>query len=266
MGGLPPTYIAQIDSAIQQGRGAAATILGQTYDVYRNGPQTNVSVISSGSLTIHNYPMRIRRSQKVAIENVPFDLLVITATCDNRQLQLGDILVETGYEAQPDNRFCVAQIRPTRETIMVRVENPAAIQRPQPDGGAASQQPISNGVPGTCVMAVGYGGITPFNREILTLTDGAYAFLPAGSTTPQASVPIGIQQRSRTRDRRDPGLPTRIAESEFYAYIPDCPGVEFAELDVIKATHEDNYEIRSLFTSDQSGLQGWICLLRKLAS
>lgn len=261
--------IAEIDEAIQEGRGAAASVLGQTYNVFRLGPTSNVSVIS-GTPVYTDYPVRIRKSTKVAIENASFDLLAFTSTTDNRFLQIGDFLVESGYEAEEGNVFVVAQIRPTRETIIVRVESASAIQRPTPYGGSAAEQPVT---PGQCIVADGYGGITPFNREQLSLTNGVYAFFQPGAIDPrtkqpavQASVPIGIQPRSRTRDRREPDLPTRIAESEFYMYVPQLPGVEIVEMDVIKAAHEDNYECRGVYTSDDAGLHGFVVLARKLAS
>lgn len=252
---LGPTALKQINSAIQQGRGAAASVLGQTYNVFRLGATTTNSVVF-GTPAISGFQARIRRTTaKVAVENAFFELLVYTALCNNAPLELQDVLVETGYQ-NDGGVYTFAQARPTRETLWVRTELNCAITRPTPEGGAAAQMPASG-----AILASGYGGIPKANEDILTLTDGFYGF--AASGTP-ASVYCGLQPLNRVKDGNSLGTPTDLYREHFLCYIPNLPGVLLSELDRINAPTMDRYEVVLVYSSDLTGLSGNICIVEKL--
>jgi hypothetical protein len=258
---LGPTALPQINAAVQTGRGAAASVLGQTYDVYRLSETTQTSIIS-GTPVLSGFRMYVQRiTSKKDVENQFFDLLLYKGTCDNSALQLGDVLVQTGYE-NDGSIFYFAQARPLKISVFVRVENPSMIQRPFPYGGAAAQQPQAPGF----IAAPGYGGASQFNRDKLVLVNGSYDWAPADADTEIASVPIGLQLTNRVSPKREPDLPTVIPESRFTAFVPLLPGVELTELAVIKALHADNYEVMALYSSEATGLSGYVCIMRKLAS
>ena len=253
---LGTTAIAQIDSAIQQGRGAAASVLGQTYNVYRNSPTTSNAIVQFSSQVISGFQARIRRTTaKVAVENAFFDLLVFEAICNNTTLELQDVLVETGYE-NDGGIYTFAQARPTRETLWVRTELNCSITRPTPEGGAAAQMPASG-----ALAAPGYGGIPKGNEDILTLTNGFYAFAVSG--TP-ASVQCGLQPLNRVKDGNSLGTPTDLYREHFLAYVPNLPGVLLGELDRLNMPTMDRYEVVLVYSSDLTGLSGNICIVEKL--
>lgn len=162
-----------IDYAIQVGRGAAAAVVGQTYDVRRLTDTTNVSV-SSNDPVFTQFPARLERTtSKVLLENQIFELMVFKSTCDNRELVLMDQLTETGYEAMAQGVYIFAQARPTRETIFMRAESNITISRPMPTSLAASTQPIS----GTTYIGDGaWSGVWKEGDQPLTLINGMYGF------------------------------------------------------------------------------------------
>lgn len=267
MGGPPPFFrsfgtMPLIDSAIQIGRGAAAAVLGQTYDVYRLGASTGGSVVT-GVPQFTAYPARVRRStMKVAIENAFFDALIYESTSDNRALVLQDVLVQTGYE-NDDSIFTFAQARPTRETIFVRTESAVTITRPIPPAGAAAQQPLAGPV-----ATLGWGGIDKTNEQVLTLVNGLYAF--DGLTATPAVVYCGLQPLNRIKDTSTSTpagkMPTALYREHFVIYIPDLPGIMLNELDRINFPNSDRYEVALYHTSNQTGLTGYICVCEKLST
>lgn len=257
MSSLPPTHLQQIDQAIQAGRGAAASVLGQTYTQYRLGSTSGS--ITSGAPVATNFPARIGKAQKKAVENQSFDLLIFEAICDNRTLDIGDLLVETGYGSD-GGQFWVAQKRPTRETLWVRAESNCNVTRPMPTAGAASEQPASGPE-----LVDGYAGLQKDTEQILTLQNGLYSFTSAQGAT-KAVIPAGLQPLNRIKDARDPGIPTALYREHFLIYLPLLPGAILNELDRISFSNMgDAYEIALMFTTEQTGLSGWILVAEKLA-
>lgn len=251
------TRIAHIDSKIQRGRGKAASKLGQTYTQYRLGSTSGS--ITSGTPIATNFPARIAKASKKAIENQSFDLLVMEATCDNRTLEIGDLLVETGYGSD-NGQYWVAQKRPTRETLWVRAESNCNITRPMPTAGAASQQPASGPE-----LVDGWAGVQKDTEQILTLQNGLYSFTSTAGAT-KAVIPAGLQPLNRIKDARDPDIPTALYREHFLVYLPLLPGAILNELDRISFSNMgDAYEIALMFTTEQTGLSGWILIVEKLA-
>lgn len=256
---IPPfDTLQEIDEAIQVGRGAAAAVIGQNYDVYRLSDSTNGSILS-GSPVYTNFPARIRRiSTKTAIEDAIFDLVLFQATCDNRALLVGDTFQETGYEAQEAGVYVMVQARPTRETLWMRCESNCALSRPMPTAGQAAQLPSSG-----AVAVLGYGGYQKDTEQMLTLVDGLYAYSSVPGLSP-ASVQVGIQQLNRIRDSKDPPFPVTAYREHFLLYIPPTPGEELNEMDRINAANGDRYQIASILQTADAGLAGWITICERL--
>jgi hypothetical protein len=249
-----------IDTAIQQGRGAAGAVLGQTYEVRRLDGTTNGSV-SSNTPVYEAFPARVQRTlKKVQIENEVFTLLVFVAMCDNRPLQLQDLLTQTGYE-NDGSVFTFVQARPTRDTLWMRTEFNASITRPMPLAGQAGQQPIGAGVS----SPDGYGGVAKDTEEVLTLVDGLYAFSSTPGASP-AGIQVGLQPLNRIKDGRSLGTPTDFYREHFLIYAPEIPGEQLNELDVISFPNSDRYEIAEMFTSDLTGISGNIIIGEKMGT
>lgn len=245
-----------LDFAIQKGRGAVASALGQTYTVYRLTNQSG-SVIS-GQPLFPAFPARLRKATKVAIENTSFDLECFTATCDNEAIQKQDVLVENGYES--DNGIWVfAQERPTRETIWVRAETLCFISRPYTASGSVAEQPASG-----VTVQTSWGGTSKPIEKYLILTNGLYSY--SATATTGASVPVGIQPLNRVRDGRIPKVPTTQYRTHHLAYVPLLPGEQLNEQDRINAANGDRYEIMEVHTTDMVGLSGNVCIVEKLAT
>jgi hypothetical protein len=256
------TTIARIDAKIQRGRGKAAQKLGQTYDIRRANSRTNIGIGTTRAV-ITGFPSRLRRiTSKNILENQTFEILTFQATCDNRTLQLGDLATETGYEAMQAGNYIVAQMRPTRESVWVRVESNVVISRPNGTAGQAAQQPTNGNT-----YVEGWAGTWPENEEILQLVNGIYSFTTESGATP-AQVPCGLEPNARIRDGNTLGLPTEQYRDQFMIYLPmlytNAGGVMLNELDRINFGQSDRYEIAKLYTSDMTGLSGQICQVEKL--
>lgn len=252
--------LPQIDFAIQQGRGAAGSVLGQTFDVYRLSDTTNVAIVS-GSPLIVNFPSIMRRNtSKKDLENQTFELMTYEAVCNNQPLAKGDVLVQNGYD-NDDSVFTFAGFRAPGKTMMVRTEFNATITRPRPTAGDTSQQPGSmNTYVGT---DVGWSGTALEDEEILTLVDGLYAFSYEEGATP-AQVYVGLVPNSRVKDGNTLGVPTEQYRDQFLCYVPMLPGETLNELDRINFGLSDRYEIMKFHTSDETGLGGYVMMVEKL--
>jgi hypothetical protein len=260
---IGPTAIAQIDLAIQKGRGAAASVAGQTFNVYRLNGSSSGSIVSSGNLVLQQYPARIRRTTSAqVIENAVHGMIEFIAICDNTYIENGDILIETGYGAAltEPTAYCVVSQRPTRETVFIRTETTCSIVHAHPAAGALVSQPGSG-----AVFQSGYGGVTPTTNRSILLTAGSYYVDPTGTGSP-ASIPCGLQPQNKMRDSHVLKLPTEFAREFFVLFLPPTPGYQISENDEAKLANQDTYVIRQAYTSDQSGTVGWICLVERKAT
>ena len=254
-----------LDGAIQTGRGVAAGVLGQTYSIRRlTQPSGANGAVSSQAPVYTNYPARIRRvTSKVKIENDIFSLVCYEATCDNRVLELFDEMTETGYEAMQNGVYIFAQARPTRETLWMRAESNIAITRPYPTAGQAAQQPSS----GWVAAAPGTEGVLQKDEElVMTLTDGPSAFGAAGSSP--ASIQCALQPLNRLKDTSQAVAagkwPVSLYREMFVGYLPLLPGEQLNELDRLNFPNSDRYEIALLFTTEQTGLAGYVFIAERL--
>jgi len=252
---------------IYGGLGIAAGVIGPgsgvAYRVYRRNSSATGSIVSLTCLKIKQFNCyRKRTTLKSLIENTTFDLLVFEAKCDGTKLQSGDILQEIGPHAQVGAFYCVAHVRyqlPFR-VVLIRVETPSSLERLHPGAGAANQQP-SSGWAYTPVNDA-YGGTDVASRYHLMLDNGMYQMMPLGAGT-LASIPIGLQPLNRVKDGNTLGLPTPFARTSYLAYIPETYAYQVAELDIIKASMSDTYEIKQVYTSGEIGLSGTICIVEK---
>lgn len=258
------TFNQEIDQAIQEGRGAAASVIGQTADVRRLDDTTNVS-IANNTPVLANFPFIPHKASKKNIENTTFDILIFEATCDATYLQIGDLCTQTGF-ANDGSRFTVAQKRPTQKTLWVRTEANVSLSRPHPGAGAASQQPRVG-----AVATPGYGGVWKKNDDQLQLASGLYTFTSTPGTP--AQVQCGLQPLNRVRDPSStfspgagPQIPTALYREHFLAYVPLLPGVQVNELDRLHFGMSDAYEVVLIFTSEQTGLAGYVLIVEKMGT
>jgi hypothetical protein len=251
-----PTDLKQIDLAIQAGRGAAASVLGQTYDVYRLSSASNGSILD-GEPVITGYQGRLRRiTDRKAIEADPLELIVAEFTLSNVDLELGDILVETGYESD-GGRWCFAQARPTRESLFVRCEELVQIYRPRVGNLVPTGTPNA-ATPGAPFVSSTFASSDVSTRESLSLTDGVYNFSPPNIAA--ADIPIGIQMTARAGGTRANALPSSSATARFVGYIPPLPGITINSDDVLYLDDDHSYIVNSAL-QEAPGFQGTVMVL-----
>jgi hypothetical protein len=128
-----------------------------------------------------------------------------------------------------------------------------------PTAGQAAQLP-----PAGAVIIEGYGGYQKDTEQVLTLTNGFYAFSGLSGAQP-ASIQCGIQQLNRVRDGKDPKWPTVAYREHFLAFIPPTPGEELSEKDTINAGNGDRYVIMSILQVPNAGFEGWVCICERKA-
>ncbi|MDE2099949.1 MAG: hypothetical protein KGL39_22035 [Patescibacteria group bacterium] len=245
-----------IDEATQIGRGVAAAIQGQPYEVYRRTSASNGSVIS-GTPLYTNYPVYFTgKAKKVEVENTAFDLLVFEGHVDATYLQKMDVFVETGYR-NDGGIWIFAQSRPVEPSLFVRAETLAFISRPYTEAGSVAQQP-SSGVQ----VNTGYGGTRIGIEKYLLLENGIYTF--SADATTGASIPIGIQPLNRVRDGSIPKVPTKQYRTHHLIYIPMVKGEMLDVQDRINAANGDRYEIMESHSTAPTGLDGYITICEKL--
>jgi hypothetical protein len=250
--------IRQIDAAIQAGRGAAASVLGETHDVRRMSPTTNGS-ISSNAPVISAFQAYVpKKAKKMDVENDLFSLNAYEAKCDNTQLQIGDVLTQTGYKS--DGRvYTYAQQRPAGKSIFVRTEWNCFISRPHPGAGNPEQQPTSG-----AVFIEERGAISKLSEQVLVLQNGTYSFEDAGASP--AGIYVGMQQLNRIRDGKGLGTPTDLPDEHFLFYVPYLPGEQIERKDRINLGNSDRYEVLSVYSSDAVGLVGSIIIAGMLGT
>jgi hypothetical protein len=262
LGGILPWLgtMPQIDGAIQAGRGVVGAVVGQPFQVRRLDGNTNASITNNAPI-ISAFPAKLSRTtRKVDFENEPFSLLVYEAKCDNRLLKIGDHFTQYGYDSDGSSFIYVAQ-RPLKPTLWMRVESNIVITRQMPQGGRPSQQPPLGGA----IAAPGYFGVWKAEEQVLTLTDGLYAFLDPDEVVTPAVVPAGVQQLNRIRDAPRPEIAVTHYRDHYLAFVPLIPGENLQELDILNFGNGDRYEIASIYTSDAIGMAGYFSVCEKLA-
>lgn len=275
------TRAAYIDGKVQYGKGRAASVLGQTYNVFRNptyttnlpSPNINGSLTSSPPVIALYQAYVERTTSRKLIENATFGILVYEAKCDNRALVEQDVLVQSGYE-NDRSVFTYVQRRPVPPyaTLWVRTESTCTITRPYPLSGAAAQQPAAGPR-----VTKGWGGVTKQGEQFLTLVDGMYSFVGAADLNPVTNLPYtpatvycGLQPSNKISDtqRSSPAgaMPTSLYRERFDIYVPELPGVVLNELDRINGPNNDRFEIMLYHNTDGVGLNGYVTVCEKLST
>lgn len=250
--------IKQLDQLLQRAKGKAANVYGQSYDLYRLSNQTPATGVLNGVALQYSVPMSLKKAQKTVIEGESFSILVMDGMVDNRNLQLGDLLVEQGYEAATNGVYAVAQIRPLRPTLMVRCEQTANLKRPIPAGGNANQMPTSG-----ASFNSNYGGYTASTIEYATVTNGAYSFVTTGDV---ASIPINITPTQRLKEMRQPQLATQLDNQQFLGYVPAFAGLDIRETDYFVLPNGDKYEVVQIYNPENVGFSGFTMILEQMLS
>lgn len=244
----------RIDAKIQRGRGKAARWLGYPFDVYRLSPKVSGQIVSGNPVFSGFKSSLTRWKSSKDIENQVFDALTFDAECDNRKLEIGDVLVRTGYRSD-GAMFVVGDMRPLKHTILIRCEQSATITRPTTP---ASNAVLNTGKPTQIKQHV---GVTKTTEQSLILTNGSYSFSATGSS---AMVPFGLQPLNKLREMPESKLPTDTKRESFVGFLPLLPGVILEENDVISSgASGDRFRIEQNYIAEH-GLQGQVLLLQKL--
>jgi hypothetical protein len=127
-------------------------------------------------------------------------------------------------------------------------------------GGQPQQQPGSGIV--SQDQRTHYGGVDKASEWILTLNNGIYSYTNNYDAAP-AAVPAGLLQLNRVRDGKEPDLPTLLYREHFIIYMPLLPGIQITELDAFNFPNMDRYEGASIYTSEQTGLGGYVLITEK---
>jgi hypothetical protein len=256
---MPTTQIKGFDVIKQTILGVGAFIDGQSFEVRRNSPTTNIG-ISSNRPVIPFFAARVEpKPSKRLIENSTHEILVFEASCNNLRLKEGDVLKQYGWK-NDGSVFTYAQARPMQSTIFVRTEATCSLSRPMPTAGQAAQQPSS----GIVAAASGeYMGIAKSTEWFLTLINGDYAF-SSDPSIPHADVYVGLQPLHKVADGNNVDLPTALYREKFMCWIPQLPGEMLTELDRIRFQNSDVYELAEIFSTDSVGLSGYICLVERI--
>ena len=246
--------LAALDALVQYGRGRAAQVVGQTYDVYRLGAGTSGQIVAGTPLII-GLPASLTHWTNVKdIENQVFGALTFGATVNNLALLIGDILVGTGFGSD-GAMYAVADLRPLKETILIRCEQSSTVTRPTAPGDIVTRNPSGP------TDITGYNTVAKSTEQSLVLTNGLYAFASTGTA---AMVPFGLQPLNKLREYPESKLPTDTRREGFIGYLPLLPGVILEENDVISSgSGGDRYRIEQVYIAE-FGLQGNIVLLTKL--
>ena len=246
--------LAALNTLVQYGRGKAASILGQVYDVYRLGPTVSGQIVS-GTPAISGFPASLTHwTNAQDVENNPLGALTFAATCTNLALEIGDIFV--GYSYGSDGAmYAVADLRPLKQTVLVRCEQSSTITRPTAPADLVALNPSGP----TDIGA--YNVVTKETEQSLVLNNGSYTFATSGVA---AMVPFGLQPLNKLREYPESKLPTDTRRQGFVGYLPLLPGVIVQENDVISSgSAGDRYRVEQIYIAE-FGLQGQILLLSKL--
>lgn len=255
--------LTKINNAINKGRGKAAAVYGQRYNVFRLSSASNVSVNAGTPVHADMNGSFSRYTARNDIEQTMFELLIFSLVADGRQLELGDVLVEdTAYGGDGAN-YIVGSMRPLHQILAVRAEANVKLSRISSSAGDADNQPVSGSIaPDT------YAGSTAEDELVCVLQNGTYSFVSQSTNPTPATIPCGLQPQSRKGLDHQPSMPTQVADAYFVAFMPLLPGIDVEETDVITVTttptSTDRYQVAQVFTTQDVGFAGWVLHLVKM--
>jgi hypothetical protein len=237
-------------------RGGWGAAFGPPFIVYRLSPTTPATGILTDTPVIALYNAEFKRLPKTEIEDETFGAIAFEGTCDNTFLQFGDILKETGYRST-GAVYCYAQYRIYGPNVFMRCERTAIVRRPTdvhaPNIGAEplTQWTAVTGTDAEVTEATAYAAV---------LTDGTYAFTPAG--TAPTPVPYGAQPTTRISGTHPENVPTSTSDQRFSIYLPPMPGITILPNDEIEDQDGTGtvYVAQEVYTSVDTGLYGTVAL------
>ena len=241
------TRIARIQRKVDRGNHKAASIYGQTYDVYRLGPKTSTSgIITTSSLIASNVACsfeKLSSKTDVEIESIVKTLL-FTADLSLQKFQPGDVFVQrtdayrydrsifTMISARPMPHVPIFAATPIYATFTRPESNPAHI-----DSGIVPQSVPIKGQEWPLTLTVAYG--VP-----------SFSFQRTGSPV---TVPVGMMMdRLRDMPRSDSSdgqLHDDTRRQTWYMFIPLLPGQPLIPRDIVTGGSGDRYELTGVQAS-----------------
>jgi hypothetical protein len=217
-----------VQKAIAQGNGISASILGQSFQVFRNR-----------NLIIPSLPAIVTRSNdRKSIEAALSlrNLVLMELVVDFTKILPGDVL----QGADPTDRYVIASIRPMKKVIAYRTETPVTIRRPN--------QPVQVTSPDNHIEP--YSGIQEAKNYWLTYTPSSntYAFQdPTTSGISEIQLYAGLSQINYTGSETPFKLPTDTRTTRWVFVIELLNGAPIVEGDHIRVG-TDNYEVYGIDT------------------
>ena len=237
--------LAQIQAAIDKGRGKAATVLGQTFNVYRLNSYSTGSIIQPSNLVIPGFRAYVKHdSKRIEIESNVIVKAVprFSFTCDSTNIQLGDVFVEradsfrhevsTPYDG---NIFTFAYFRPIRRYVMVSTPISGQISRARNNPNSVD----SGQVP--------WGAMSKSLEQVLILRNGYYSWEAYGGSQSPAVIPMAIQATAGKGELPEPKLrlPTDVKRQTWDIYCGLLPGYIPTESHIVTGANGDRYYIQT---------------------
>ena len=249
----------ELDYIVQYGRGAAADIIGEIYDVYRRSDGTDGRIPSQGSVlntsnrVYTGLAIRMMRSNAaIAAENTNIYDMIFAGMCDASVLKVGDVVTRTQDYRNDREMFTVADLRPLSYNVFVRTEVEGSISRPW---GVGDSEKL--------LGFVEYQGAGKYTERPYVLQSGYYYIAEPGKPVSPAVIPLGIQPYKRLGAKPEIRQPTTTHRTEMFCYAPLIPGMFIEAGDILSDQNGNRYMIHnvSLFTV---GLQGYQLIAESL--
>jgi hypothetical protein len=250
---------AALDDVVQYGRGRAAEIIGEPYDIYRlsdglDGREpTQGSMLNEPNKILCSFPIRmVKTNAAIAIEQTNIYDMIYTGMCDATDLKVGDVAVRVGRHRKTNEMFTLAQLRPLSYNTFIRTEVEGNISRPW--GKGDSEQLLG---------LVDYQGAGKTTERPYILNDGYYYIgTPNGFLSP-AVIPLGLQPYKRLGPSPKIQQPTTTHRVEMFSYVPLLPGLYIEPGDTISDQNGNRYMIQTISTYSV-GLQGYMLIAESL--
>jgi hypothetical protein len=250
----------ELDSIVQYGRGVAADIIGEPYDIYRLSDGSDGRTPSSGSIIntenkiYSDLRIRMMRSNAaIAEENTNIYDMIFAGMCDAGVLKVGDVACRIHPYRNDYEMFTVADLRPLSYNVFVRTEIQASLSVSW--GSGDSEQLLGY---------VKYQGAGKQNERAIILRDGYYYIGdPDDADFSPAVVPLGIQPYKRLGPTPEIKQPTTTHRSELFIYVPILNGLYLEPGYIISDQNGNRYQIQNV-TSFTVGLQGYQLIAESL--
>lgn len=246
---------AGIQRDIDFGRGEAANVLGQPYDVYRITATSNGDVIATANRIAQNVRVlrKARRVQPDAVESpAAMGTLFYQLVADFRNFQVGDVFVQmdaaygSGHTevagTEQFNGFVLASHAPIKQAVGARVTTLVQVKRQSAEPDARQAWNTTN------------DATLP-----LVLANGSFSL---GAATATASlIPAGMLPVFRPQGQRidAPGMPQQPLIA---FYMPPLPGFQLLEGDRIIAQDGSRYVVLNPYGQDV-GIVGYQMTLER---